>query len=189
VRATENPAGDGVFVGVGTHSQQFDRLLRLVDRAAGEGILPAPLVAQGGSSTYRPRHYQLRKWLSPEEVADAIRDAKYVICHAGAGLLSSALRAGRRPLVLPRLARHGEHYDDHQTQILAKLAGLGLGVPLGDEIGPADLAAARAPLSAPSTWALHPLVEDPLRAELEAAVGPPVERAERAVTDRAQAVA
>lgn len=169
----EPQPGVGVFVGVGTHSQQFDRLLRIVDTAAGEGMLPLPLVVQAGSSTYRPRNYELRQWLTPEEVAEAIGRAEYVICHAGSGLLSGALRAGRKPMVLPRLARHGEHYDDHQTQIVAKLVGLGLAVPLGDALRPADLAAARTPLPAPSTWSLEPSIETALRAELESALGSP----------------
>ena len=183
------PPGNGVFVGVGTHSQPFDRLLALVDEAAGRGILPSPLVVQGGPSTYRPRHFRLRAWLSPEEVAGAIGRAEYVICHAGSGLLSGALRAGRRPLVLARLACHGEHYDDHQTQIVAKLADLGLAVPLQDEIRAEDLAAARAPLSPSSTWALEPHIEEALRAELAAAVGPAGPgRAEQAATEGAHTV-
>jgi UDP-N-acetylglucosamine--N-acetylmuramyl-(pentapeptide) pyrophosphoryl-undecaprenol N-acetylglucosamine transferase len=166
--------GRGTFVGVGTMSQPFDRLLEVVDRAVGNGVLPDPVVAQGGCSAYRARHFDVREWLSPDAVTEAIARAEYVVCHAGSGLVSSALRAGRRPLVLPRLARCGEHYDDHQTQIVAKLAEMGLLVALDDEIRPEHLAAARAPLRAPSSWALEPHVEDALREELRA-VGPPVD--------------
>jgi UDP-N-acetylglucosamine transferase subunit ALG13 len=165
--------GQGVFVGVGTHSQPFDRLLEIVDRAVGSGVLSGPVVAQGGPSTYQPKHYELTDWLAPDEVTEAIARAEYVVSHAGSGLLSGALRAGRRPLVLPRLERHGEHYDDHQLQIVAKLGELGLAVPIQDEIGPSDLAAARAPLPAPSSWAFAPDVEDALRSELEAVLGAP----------------
>jgi UDP-N-acetylglucosamine--N-acetylmuramyl-(pentapeptide) pyrophosphoryl-undecaprenol N-acetylglucosamine transferase len=169
----EAAAGEGVFVGVGTHSQPFDRLLEMVDRAAGHGVLPAPVVVQGGPSTYRARHVDVRPWLEPDEVSAAIARARYVVCHGGSGLVSGALRAGRRPMVLARLAQHGEHYDDHQAQIVSKLADLGLAVPLRDEIRERDLAAARAPLPPASAWALRPDVEDALRAELEAALGPP----------------
>jgi UDP-N-acetylglucosamine--N-acetylmuramyl-(pentapeptide) pyrophosphoryl-undecaprenol N-acetylglucosamine transferase len=158
--------GEGTFVGVGTMDRPFDRLLRMVDRAAGAGVLPQPVLVQGGPSTYQPQHFELRDWLSPDEVTEAIGRAEYVVTHAGSGLLSGALRAGRRPLVLPRLAQHDEHYDDHQTQIAAKLAGLGLAVPLGDEIRPEELEAARAPLPAPSDWAPEPSVEETLRQAL-----------------------
>src|SRR5215207_2372046 len=173
VGTAERGPGEGVFVGVGTHIQPFDRLLETVDRAAGNGVLPRPIVAQGGPSKYEPRNYELRAWLAPEEVHEAIAGAEYVICHAGSGLMSGALRAGRRPLVLPRLAAHGEHFDDHQTQIVAKLAALGLVVPIGDEITEADLAAARTPVRAPEEWERAPIVADAVRAQLEAALGRP----------------
>jgi len=184
----ERRPGKGVFVGVGEHSQPFDRLLELVDRAAGDGLLPAPIVAQGGPSTYRPSNYELRDWLAPDEVARAIAAAEHVICHAGSGLISSALRAGRRPLVLARRAAHGEHYDDHQLQIVEKLAALGLIVPLRDAITAADLEASRAPLRAPASWELEPDVADAVRAELEAVLGPAPDRSE-AVAGASQALA
>jgi UDP-N-acetylglucosamine--N-acetylmuramyl-(pentapeptide) pyrophosphoryl-undecaprenol N-acetylglucosamine transferase len=171
----ERAGGQGVFVGVGTHIQAFDRLLETVDRAAGKGILPRPIVAQGGPSTYQPRHYELRDWLSPEEVSQAIGAAEYVICHAGSGLMSSALQAGRRPLVLPRRATFDEHFDDHQTQIVAKLADVGLVVPIDGQITEADLAAARQPLRQPDMWGLEPNVAEALRSELESALGTPPE--------------
>ena len=174
----ERRPGKGVFVGVGTHAQPFSRLLELVDNAAGKGLLPAPIVAQGGPSTYAPRNYRLRDWLAPDEVPAAIGDAEYVICHAGSGLISTALRAGRRPLVLARREAHGEHYDDHQTQIVAKLAELGLAVPLGAEITSADLEASRAPVRPPAAWDHQPDVADAVRAELEATLGPPSDHSE-----------
>ena len=176
----ERAGGEGVFVGVGTHIQPFDRLLETVDRAAGRGILPEPIIAQGGPSKYRPNNYELHAWLSPEQVSHAIGAAEYVVCHAGSGLMSSALQAGRRPLVLPRRATFGEHFDDHQTQIVAKLAEVGLLVPIDEEITEADLAAAREPLRAPDLWGLEPNVADALRAELETALGAPPEDSEAA---------
>jgi UDP-N-acetylglucosamine transferase subunit ALG13 len=43
-----------------------------------------------------------------------------------------AINAGRSPIVVPRQPAHGEHVDDHQTQIAGQLAARGLataGVP------------------------------------------------------------
>jgi UDP-N-acetylglucosamine transferase subunit ALG13 len=159
--------GRGVFVGVGTHNQPFDRILEVVDRAVGAGVLSPPVVAQGGVSEYRPKHFEMRDWLEPHEVEQAIGEAEYVICHAGSGIVSSALRAGRRPLVLARRARHGEHFDDHQTQIVTKLEHLGLVVGLGDEIREADLEASRAPMPSVDQLTVGPPVEAALRDELQ----------------------
>jgi UDP-N-acetylglucosamine--N-acetylmuramyl-(pentapeptide) pyrophosphoryl-undecaprenol N-acetylglucosamine transferase len=128
--ATARGPGWGTFVAVGTHSEPFDRLLRIVDDAVEEGLLPGPLVAQSGVSTYRPRNYRTVDWLAPYEVEAMISRSRYVVCHAGSGVISSALRGGRRPLVLPRLKRLHEHFDDHQIQLASRLGEMGLVVPL-----------------------------------------------------------
>jgi UDP-N-acetylglucosamine--N-acetylmuramyl-(pentapeptide) pyrophosphoryl-undecaprenol N-acetylglucosamine transferase len=146
VRSGEPSPGRGTFVAVGTHTQPFDRLMRLVDRAAAEGLLPQPIVAQVGTTNYPSRSCQARTRMSPDEVELAIHRSRYVVCHAGSGLVSAALRAGRRPLVLPRLSAHGEHFNDHQVELADKLCSLGAVVRLSDRIGRAELDRADAPL-------------------------------------------
>lgn len=163
--------GRGTFVAVGTHSQQFNRLLEMVDRAVEGGLLPSPVVAQGGVSTYKPRNYELRDWLTPDEVSEAAAAAEYVVCHAGSGLISCALRASRRPMVLPRRAAYHEHFNDHQAQIAEKLDGLELAVMLTGEITEESLRAADAPLADSEPDAATPSVEAALRAELVAELG------------------
>jgi UDP-N-acetylglucosamine--N-acetylmuramyl-(pentapeptide) pyrophosphoryl-undecaprenol N-acetylglucosamine transferase len=83
-------------------------------------------------------------------------------------------------LVLPRLHRHGEHYDDHQQQIVDKLASYDLVVQLGDRITADDLERAERPLSLPSELERLPLLVDLLadrvRGALAAAGQPPPAR-------------
>ena len=169
----EGSPGQGTFVAVGTHSQQFNRLLEMVDDAVEEGVLPEPVVAQGGVSTYKPRNYALRDWLTPDEVNEAAGDAEYVVCHAGSGLMSCALRVSRRPMVLPRRADQGEHFNDHQAQIAQKLAELDLAVVLTDRIAEESLRAADAQLSGPEPNSATPTVEGALRGRLIAELGQP----------------
>ena len=139
-----NP-GAGTFVAVGTHPEPFDRLLEMVDAAAGEGVLPEPIVAQTGPSDYDERNFQKEPWVSREKFGVGVSEARYVIGHAGSGLVGAALRAGRKPLVLAR-GGQDEHVDDHQTQLAAKLEQLDLAVRLGDEISRRELASADAGL-------------------------------------------
>lgn len=137
--------GHGTFVAVGFHDAPFDRLLSAVDRALGAGVLERPAVAQAGPSTYAAQHFDTVPFLRPEEVGDAVSRARYVVCQAGAGIVSASLRAGRRPLVMARRADRNEHVDDHQVQILGKLAEMGLIVPIERDIGEADARAATEP--------------------------------------------
>lgn len=139
-------AGEGTFVAVGTRREPFDRLLEFVDGAVAAGLLPGPVTAQSGHSTYAPRHYETVAWLTPDQVETAARRARFVVCHSGSGIIGAALRNGRRPLVLPRLRCNGEHVDDHQLQIAQKLEEMGLAVALDGPIEAADVRAAVAPL-------------------------------------------
>ena len=157
----------GTFVAVGTHDGGFDRLLETVSRAVAGGVLPEPLVVQSGHSRSVPATGQA--WFTPDEMREHVAAARYVVCHAGAGIVSSALRAGVRPLVMARRAALGEHVDDHQGQIVAKLGELGLIVSIEDEISPVHLRAADAPLERTPAAAL-PSVGDVLAAELRRVV-------------------
>jgi UDP-N-acetylglucosamine--N-acetylmuramyl-(pentapeptide) pyrophosphoryl-undecaprenol N-acetylglucosamine transferase len=136
---TERAEGVGTFVSLGTHDAPFDRLLAMVDDAVEAGVLPRPLLAQSGSSVYGARNFHLTPWLSRDEFSDAISNSRYVIGHAGAALASAALKNGRKPLLLPRRKRFGEHVDDHQIELANKLAELGLALSLGDRISKSDL--------------------------------------------------
>jgi UDP-N-acetylglucosamine transferase subunit ALG13 len=69
------------------------------------------------------------------ELTAAIREADVLVAHAGVGTALAALEVGKCPLLVPRRFAHGEHVDDHQTQIAGELAGRGLAVSVeADEL-------------------------------------------------------
>ena len=70
---------------------------------------------------------------------DHARRARVVVSHAGVGSIMLALMAGRRPVVVPRIAALGEAVDDHQVPLARRLDAAGL-VRLVED--PDDLAAA-----------------------------------------------
>jgi len=61
-----------------------------------------------------------------EELRHAIAHSDVVISHAGVGAALTALRAGKHPILIPRLATHNEHVDDHQLQVARELERRGL---------------------------------------------------------------
>lgn len=78
-----------------------------------------------------PGHAEVLLWqaeetVPPAELRDAFRAADVVVVHAGVGAALEALDAGRRPLLVPRLRRFGEHVDDHQLQVARELERRGL---------------------------------------------------------------
>ncbi len=55
-----------------------------------------------------------------------MREADVVVAHAGVGTALAALEVGKCPVLVPRRLAHGEHVDDHQTQIAGELSRRGL---------------------------------------------------------------
>ena len=67
-----------------------------------------------------------KEWVAFDELVALMTRAEAVICHAGVGTIVTALKAGHVPVVIPRLAAHGEHVDDHQMDIATKFGDRGL---------------------------------------------------------------
>lgn len=106
-----------VFVAVGTQKFQFDRLLKTIDLCIENGTLDKDVFAQTGNSTYLPKHYEFKDFLSKEDFSELIEKADLVITHSGVGTIIEAITRKKNVVVMPRLARFGEHVDDHQMQI------------------------------------------------------------------------
>lgn len=135
----------GTFAAVGTSDRPFERLIAAVDTLAGEGRLPSPVLIQGGPSRYPVRHARLVPFLPDQLLEHHLRTAGAIVCHAGSGILGTCLGLGRRPLVMPRLAVHGEAVNDHQRMLATALARSGQAVLCESE------AALREAASTPST--------------------------------------
>jgi UDP-N-acetylglucosamine transferase subunit ALG13 len=124
-----------IFVTVGTNEARFDRLLRAVDTLS----TSEELLVQHGPSPVRPAAATCVDYLPFDDLVAAVRRARIVITHAGVGSMLSALANGKRPVVVPRLARFGEAVDDHQVPLGRRLGEEGLVLFVED---PAELASA-----------------------------------------------
>ena len=111
-----------ILVSTGTNGKAFDRLLK----AVGTLQIESDMVVQHGPSRIRPSGARCVSYVSFDEYAQLVRDADAVVTHAGAGSVLVALMNGKRPLVVPRLARFNEAIDDHQLVFAHRLAASGL---------------------------------------------------------------
>jgi UDP-N-acetylglucosamine transferase subunit ALG13 len=91
-----------IFVTVGNATQPFPRLTTAVDQLVGGGLFESePVFVQTGSDTaFRSR------WCE----------------HRPCGTLRNVLLARKRPVVMPRRKRYGEHVSDHQMQLARALS-------------------------------------------------------------------
>jgi len=106
-----------IFVCVGSREYQFDRLLIKIDELIKDGEIKDDVFAQIGQSNYIPKHYAYKRFLSVDEFKEYQKNADLIISHAGTGALVGALKMGKKVIAVPRLAKYGEHIDDHQIQV------------------------------------------------------------------------
>jgi UDP-N-acetylglucosamine transferase subunit ALG13 len=122
---SSTPATRRVVVIVGTDHHPFDRLINWVnDWLSTHTDQTERFFVQWGATSGRPRcpggHF-----LEFDELATLLDQADIIICHGGPGTISEAWARGVIPIVVPRLAKLGEHVDDHQSDFCAEIAARG----------------------------------------------------------------
>lgn len=115
-----------IFVTLGSQKFQFDRLLKKIDELVEAKVITEEVFAQIGASTYQPKNYQFEKFLDRETFAEKIGQCDKVITHGGTGVIIGAVKKGKKVIAVPRLAKYGEHVDDHQLQLLHQFDDLGI---------------------------------------------------------------
>lgn len=107
-----------IFVVLGTQDKSFDRLLKVIDKAVNDGIISDKLIVQAGETQFYSENMDIRTVIPMDEFDRLIKDADFIICHAGYGILSSALENEKKVLAAARLSEFGEHQNNHQCDIL-----------------------------------------------------------------------
>lgn len=105
-----------IFVTVGTHEQQFNRLLKEMDRLVKNKIINEEVFIQTGYSDYKPKYCKSSKFLSYKEMDTKVKEARIVITHGGPASFIAPLQIGKTPIVVPRQLEFGEHVNNHQLE-------------------------------------------------------------------------
>lgn len=113
-----------IFATLGTHHQQFARFVDALRPVASRTFL------QYGHNRPPQGFMRAEAFVPFGVVLDAMAEAEAVVTHAGVGSILCARDAGHVPIVVPRLHRLGEHVDDHQLDLVSRLAADGTVVVL-----------------------------------------------------------
>ncbi|MCE4049559.1 glycosyltransferase [Bacillus sp. Au-Bac7] len=111
-----------IFVTVGTHEQQFNRLLEKIDILKEQGVITEEVIAQIGYSDYQPRTFKYEKLLSFIEMNNYAAEADLIITHGGPASIFLAYSHNKIPVVVPRQKKYDEHIDNHQLIFAKRLA-------------------------------------------------------------------
>ncbi|EDP10482.1 PssE/Cps14G family polysaccharide biosynthesis glycosyltransferase [Amedibacillus dolichus] len=119
-----------IFITLGSQKFQFNRVLIKIDELVEKGLLKEQVFAQIGYSDYKPKFYEYKDFLDREDFFKKMELSNIVITHGGTGAIIGALKKEKKVIAIPRLAKYGEHVDDHQIQIINEFESLNLIEPV-----------------------------------------------------------
>lgn len=123
-----------IFVTVGTHEQQFNRLIKEVDQLKKNGQIEDEVFIQKGYSDYEPKYCQWTNFVNFHEMTKYIEEARIVITHGGPASFLAVLEKHKSPIVVPRKYEMGEHVNNHQFDFAKRIQEHGYGIYLIDDI-------------------------------------------------------
>ena len=115
-----------IFVTLGSQKFQFNRLLAAVDKLIDKNVINDEVFAQTGYSDYRPENYKYKQFLDRNEFEEWENKCEIMITHGGTGAIIGAVKKGKKVVAVPRLAKYGEHVDDHQMQLLKQFEDMNI---------------------------------------------------------------
>ena len=100
------------FVSIGNGKQSFSRLLNAIEKHVDS--LPKPILVQRGHTPFVSNNCKVVDFVNMDDFLQHVRDAELLILHAGAGSVLHSVRAGKRPILMPRSAKFDEIVNEHQ---------------------------------------------------------------------------
>lgn len=110
-----------IFVTVGTHEQQFNRLVKKIDELKKNNIIKEDVFIQTGFSDYKPKYCEFKDFISYDEVINKIKEASIIITHGGPSSFIPVLQNSKVPIIVPRNSELLEHVNNHQIDFVKKL--------------------------------------------------------------------
>lgn len=101
-----------IFITIGTHPDQFDRLIRRVDEIAPQ--IKEEIIIQRGFTKYKPKNVKYFDFT--DNIDDYYKKARIVIAQSATSLIEFILKYGKPVITVPREAKYKEHINDHQVE-------------------------------------------------------------------------
>ena len=128
-----------ILVLLGTFPLKFDRPLIELDRLLKEGVISEEVIVQNGHTVYDSPNMTFIPFLPLDGLLDLYRRADLVITQAGTGSIIKGLKMNKKMIAVARLAKYGEHVDDHQVELIQEFAGANYLIPWNEADNLAEL--------------------------------------------------
>lgn len=107
-----------ILVTLGTQDKSFKRLLEAIDKQISLGNINDEIIVQAGHTKYNSANMTIFDFIPYDEFDEYIKKCNLLITHGGVGSIITGLKYGKKVIAAPRLAKYGEHTNDHQLQII-----------------------------------------------------------------------
>lgn len=101
-----------IFITIGTHPDQFDRLIRRIDEIAPK--VKEKIIVQRGFTKYTPKNVEFFEFTN--NIDKYYKEARIVIAQSATSLIEFILKYGKPVITVPREAKYKEHINDHQVE-------------------------------------------------------------------------
>lgn len=117
-----------IFVTVGTHEQQFERLINQVNDIAKDNknyIFNVQYGYNKKAMNNNIKNVKMNKFLEEKEFLQAVKESDIIISHGGPGSMFLPWKYNKPIIAVPRLKKFSEHVDDHQVDFCEKMHSIG----------------------------------------------------------------
>lgn len=114
-----------IFVTLGTQDKSFSRLLDAVQKQIDNGNIKEEVIVQAGFTEYESNEMKICDLVSQDEFEKTISECRVLITHGGVGNILTGLNYNKKIIAAARLAKYGEHTNDHQLQMVNRFADEG----------------------------------------------------------------
>ena len=121
-----------ILVTLGTQDKSFKRLLDAIQNEIDNGNIKDRVVVQKGYTNFASDNMELFDLIPMEKFDELIDSCDILITHGGVGSIITGLKHNKKVIAAARLAKYGEHTNDHQLQIIDNFSKEGYILALDD---------------------------------------------------------
>lgn len=107
-----------IFVTLGTQDKPFNRLLEAIKEQIDKRNIKEKVIIQAGCTKFKCDYMEIFDLVPMDDFDKYMQEASLIITHGGVGSIINGLNKNKTVIAVPRLAKYGEHVNDHQVQIV-----------------------------------------------------------------------
>jgi len=111
-----------ILVLLGTFPLNFPRPLVEIEKLVLAGVITEEVIVQSGHTPFQSELITIIPFMPLEKLIALYEKADLIITQAGTGSIIKGLKINKKMIAIARLAKLGEHVDDHQSELVKEFS-------------------------------------------------------------------